>query len=590
MVFISECVQRSLKQIEWDQVYWPKCEQKVAKLQERIYQASLKDNKYAKQYYQKILTTIPESKLLAVRKITTENRGKKTGGVDKQIITTNEQKIKLTRKLRIDGKAMPIRRIMIPKPGKSEKRPLGIPTIQDRAKQMLLKLALEPEWEAKFEPSSYGFRPGRSCHDAIEHIFTAVRSNGKNRISGLEKWVLDADLRGCYDNINHKYLLKKLNTMPHFQKQIKVWLKAGILEGYLTTNNYDEIITNEKGTPQGGIISPLLANIALNGLEAYLKEWIAEQPDKKLKNRKQKRDALTFVRYADDFVVIHKDKNRLEQIQTEIQNWLNKTSKLTLSDEKTKLLPINRGFSFLGFRIIAVRKNNKPKAKIYPSKKSQVRLIEKLKINFNRLKTAPQHQLIKKLRPLIMGWANYYKYSECISVFNKIDYIIYKLIRKWALRRHQGRKYAMNKYFPGTITIWKNTKYTDKWIFKCKETHKNNQNKELILPKLTWTKSKKFKKIKGTATPFDGNDHYWLNRSQYYGGFTDTQRILLQKQKQKCPVCGTKIMPYTTVQIDHIKGKNIENSNNIKNLQLLHISCHIKKTKSDRTANTQGKR
>ena len=590
MVFISECLQRSLKQIEWDQVYWPKCESKIADLQERIYQASLNNNKFQTHYYQNILINLAEAKLLAVKRVTTENKGKKTGGIDKQIITTNNQKIKLTRNLRIDGKALPIRRILIPKPGKVEKRPLGIPTIKDRAKQMLLKLALEPEWEAKFEPTSYGFRPGRCCQDAIEHIFTAVRYNGKKAISGIDKWVLDADLRGCYDNINHNYLLNKLNTTPLFRNQIKAWLKAGSFEGYLTTDKYDEILTNDKGTPQGGIISPLLANIALNGLEAHIKEWISKLPDPsgKYKRPSEKRESLTFVRYADDFVVIYKNKERLEQAKLEIQNWLNKTSKLELSESKTKIRPVSSGFDFLGFTIINVKRNNKPRAKIYPSKKAQIRIINKLKTTFKYMKVAPQQEMIKKLRPIVLGWTNYYRYCECTQIFSKIDFVIYNLIRKWAFRRHKksGRVYAMNKYFPGTLTTWKKKEHYDKWVFKCLDPTDLNRKKELILPKAAWTNSTQFKKIKGNATPFNGDFKYWTKRSKTYGGFTETQTKLLIRQNYTCPLCKTKIAPYSNVHIDHIQGRKIQNAHTYQNLQLLHISCHISKTKMEKRPQT----
>jgi RNA-directed DNA polymerase len=585
MVFISECTQRSLKQIEWDQVYWPKCEKKIADLQERIYQASLNNNRHKTHYYQTILINLPEAKLLAVRRVTTENKGRRTGGIDKQIITTSQQKLKLTWNLRIDGKAMPIRRIFIPKAGKNKKRPLGIPTVKDRAKQMLLKLALEPEWEAKFEPSSYGFRPGRTCHDAIEHIFTAVRYNGKKRISGIDKWVLDADLRGCYDNINHNYLLNKLNTTVLFRKQIKAWLKAGIFEGYLTTDRYDEVITNDKGTPQGGIISPLLSNIALNGLEAHLKEWVGQFPDPtgKYKRPNEKREALTFVRYADDFVVIYKDKNRLEEARLEIQNWLRKTSKLELSDTKTKITEIRYGFNFLGFRIMTLKRHGIPRTKIYPSKDAQNRITSKIKQPFKHMQAASQYDLIKKLRPIVLGWANYYKYCECTKVFCKMDYVIYNLIRTWAFRRHRttSREYAMHKYFPGTKTVWKQKEHHDRWVFKCKEQIKGKETQEIILPKMAWITSVKFTKIKGSASPYNGDFKYWLKRSQKYGGFTETQTKLLIKQNYICPECKTYITPYSNVQIDHILGRKIPNANNYSNLQLLHIGCHLAKTRAN---------
>ena len=185
--------------------------------------------------------------------------------VDRQKALSNEMKMKLASKLKLDGKASPIRRNYIPKPGKNDVRPLGIPTIEDRAKQMLAKLALEPEWEAVFEPNSYGFRPGRSCHDAVASLFLLLR--------GKSRYVLDADIQKCFDRIDHEKLIQKLSSFDLMENQIKAWLKADIMVGYL--NKPEETFQSTEGTPQGGIISPLLANIALHGLENYIKKWYA---------------------------------------------------------------------------------------------------------------------------------------------------------------------------------------------------------------------------------------------------------------------------------------------------------------------------
>lgn len=584
MVFISDCLQCSLNKIEWAQIYWPKCEQKVAELQKCIYLASQKKKKYKTYYYQKILVNLPEARLLAVCRVTTENKGKRTGGVDKQIITSAKEKIQLSKKLKIDGKATPIRRLWIPKPGKSELRPLGIPTIKDRAKQMLLKLALEPEWEAKFEPSSYGFRPGRSCQDAIEHIFAAARYNGKGIVSGMDKWVLDADLRGCYDNIDHKYLLDKLETTPQFRKQVSAWLKAGIFEGYLTTKEYESIPTNQKGTPQGGIISPLLANIALDGLEMHLKNWNEKLPDSSGKDYHpdRRRSQIMYVRYADDFVVIYKDKARIEQAKQVIEEWFKNNSKLEIAEGKTSIKPLSKGFSFLGFRIIAVKRNNQARAKIYPSKESQLRFQKKIHDIFSTRKASAQIDLIQKLAPVIIGWGNYYKYAECQDIFRRMDFILYNLIRSWAFRRHSSRIQAIKKYFPGNPTKWNGKIYEDRWVFKWKYINKKKEIQEYIIPKMSWISSSKFVKIKGTKSIYDGNYEYWLKRSKRFGPFTTRQKKLLVLQKHLCPICNTKINPFSTVEIDHIKGRSIKGAEKENNLQLVHIMCHKTKTKMEK--------
>lgn len=191
-------------------------------------------------------------KLLTVRKVTQDNKGKQTAGIDGFIAKTSSHRQKLVRELGLKKKASPIRRIWISKPGKDEKRPLGIPTIRNRCRQALVKAALEPEWEAKFEPNSYEFRPGRSCHDAIEAIFCSV--------SKKQAYVLDADIAECLDRINHQALLNKIETTPIIRRIIKSWLKAGIMEN-------GQVYFHDNGTSQGSVISPLLANIALHGME-----------------------------------------------------------------------------------------------------------------------------------------------------------------------------------------------------------------------------------------------------------------------------------------------------------------------------------
>lgn len=246
---------------KWDEVNWRKLDLNIFKLQKRIYQASKSSDWKRMKRLQKLLLNSHSAKLLAVKKVTQLNKGKKTAGIDGVKSLNPTQRLKLANKLDLREKSKPVRRIWIPKPGKSENRPLGIPTMADRAKQALVKMALEPEWEAKFEPNSYGFRPARSCQDAIDAIFKAIRL--KNA------FVLDAD-KGCFDNIDHNKLLQKLNTFPKLRRVIKGWLRAGVMEG----NVFQKI---RAGTPQGGVISPLLANIALHGLEYETKAALADK-------------------------------------------------------------------------------------------------------------------------------------------------------------------------------------------------------------------------------------------------------------------------------------------------------------------------
>lgn len=239
---------------EWNKVNWRKLERQLFKLQKRIYRASECGDVKKVRRLQKTLTNSWKAKAIAVRRVTQDNQGKKTAGIDGVKSLTPKQRLALTKTLKIGGKAKPTRRIFIPKPN-GEKRGLGIPTINDRALQALVKLALEPEWEARFEPNSYGFRPARSSHDAITQIFKELYQSSK--------YILDADIAKCFDKINHETLLQKINTYPTLKKQIKVWLKAGVMNN----GTFEETIA---GTPQGGVISPLLANIALHGMEQHI--------------------------------------------------------------------------------------------------------------------------------------------------------------------------------------------------------------------------------------------------------------------------------------------------------------------------------
>jgi RNA-directed DNA polymerase len=237
---------------EWKEIPWKEIEVSVHKLQKRIYRASKSENIVKVRKLQRLLVSSWSATCLAGRRVTQDNQGKKTAGVDGVKNLSPRQRLDLVKSLKIGCKAAPVRRVWIPKPGKDEKRPLGIPTMRDRATQTLVKLALEPEWEVKFEPNSYGFRPGRSCWDAIKQIHTCINQK--------PKWVLDADIAKCFDRINHQALLDKIDTFPRLRRQIRAWLQAGIMDG-------DALFPSEEGTPQGGAISPLLANIALHGLE-----------------------------------------------------------------------------------------------------------------------------------------------------------------------------------------------------------------------------------------------------------------------------------------------------------------------------------
>jgi len=321
--------------VAWNKLPWRKLEQHCFRIQKRIYQARQNGSTRKVEKLQKLLMKSEAARLLAVRRVTQDNQGKKTAGVDGVKSVPPKERFVMVQHIhpkhwKKHKRPLPVRRVWIPKPGKpNEQRPLGIPVMMERSKQALVKLALEPAWEAVFEPNSYGFRPGRSCHDAIGAIFLAIKSKSK--------FVLDADIKGCFDNISHTALLEKLHTLPPLTHLIKGWLKAGVMEG-------SDFSPTESGTPQGGVISPLLMNIALHGMETAIKE-VKYQDGKPI-----------VVHYADDFVIFHPNKDELQKAATKASEWL-KGMGLWLSPNKTKVTHTltphqgNVGFDFLGFTI-----------------------------------------------------------------------------------------------------------------------------------------------------------------------------------------------------------------------------------------------
>ena len=320
--------------VVWKTVNWRKLEKTIFKLQKRIYQASQLGDRQAVQKLQKTLMKSWSARMLAVRKVTQDNAGKKTPGVDGVKSLTPQLRVKLAEKLKDlkKRKALPVRRIWIDKPGKKEKRPLGIPTMEDRAAQALVKLALEPEWEANFEPNSYGFRPGRSCHDAVMAIYISVNKQ--------PKWVLDADISQCFDGINHEALLGKVNTFPSLRRIIKSWLKSGVIDWNRQPDSISQFSQTTKGVPQGGVLSPLLANIALHGMEETIQKAFPFMNKNSRETWFHKKGEVfyqpTVIRYADDFVILHKDKEVIQHCQHLIEEWLQGMG-LKLKPEKTKI-------------------------------------------------------------------------------------------------------------------------------------------------------------------------------------------------------------------------------------------------------------
>lgn len=572
--------------ITWNTVRWAEVRRRVSRMQYRIFKAKRLGRTDTVHALQRRLINSVDAKLLSVLQVTTLNKGRITAGVDKVILISAENKLKLASKLCLDGKAKPIRRVCIPKPGKLEKRPLGIPTIEERAKQQLAKLALEPEWEAVFEPNSYGFRPGRSCHDAIEAIFLSLRHK-------RTKYVYHADIRKCFDRINHESLIQKLNTFPQMEQQVRAWLEANIMEGYA---NAPKLVTRSTmGTPQGGIVSPLLANVALHGLEEHLKGFVDKLKIKpnpgSNRGSAARRKACAVVRYADDFVIIHENKDILELCVQETIKWLSKIG-LEISEEKSKLIDARQGFLFLGFQCILIKRNGTYRIKISPSKNSCQKLVEKIRKILSYSKASTAYDLISKLRPIIIGWANFFRYSECADTFQKLTDTIFRMLRAWAFRRdnRHGRKAVKEKYFPSNRTYkFNGVEHKDNWILVGKRKDKKGQIRENFLPHIVWVGSAKHTKIVGNNSPYDGNHLYWTKRMAKYNNLPIRLNILLKKQKNKCLICNQLFTTLENLEVDHVIPKAAGGTDDYSNLQLVHKICHISKTRNENHTSVSNK-
>lgn len=574
----------------WKEIDWSLTERNISRLQQRIYKASLEGNRQKLRSLQRRLILSESARLLSVRRVTEKNRGKKTPGVDKMTVTTNEAKLELARKLRLDGKALPIRRVLIPKPGKTEKRPLGIPTINDRAKQMLVKLALEPEWEARFEPNSYGFRPGRCTYDAIQAIYMKLR--------GTKGYILDADIRKCFDQIDHDKLLDKLSLPPFMSKQVKAWLEADIMQGYADQPRI-ETEASTMGTPQGGIISPLLANIALHGMENSAKEFYAENVYNGPKNvaKRDRLRKLSLIRYADDFVVIANDETEILQVQEHVQRWLQKECGLTLSKEKTKVKSSIQGFEFLGFHLISLKKSEEDKYtfRIHISKASKKRFLLKTRNVFQNNRSASAGHIISMLNPIITGWCNYYRFCDCTRDFKQVEFAFFGQLRAWVFRRKSKglntREKIKNKYFPPeTEVIYNGQKHKGNWILIGTTLSRNNQTKIVNLVYPSWIRSSTYVKLRGAKSPYDGDHIYWSQRTQKYGAFSKTERKLLTSQNGRCLRCNELFTSEDTIEKDHVirladGGKDV-----FSNLQLLHRHCHEVKSREEQSHKTKTKK
>ena len=531
---------------DWNSINWCTNTKIVRDLRQRIFRASRQGNRRKVRSLQRLMLKCTANKEMSIRKVTQINAGRSTPGIDKVIVKTPAARTALMEELSTyePWKAQPVRRVYIPK-ANGKQRPLGIPTIRDRCMQAIVKNALEPEWEAKFEPCSYGFRPGRSCHDAIERLFSIYRPNKK------KKWVVDADISGAFDHIQHHTILKAIQGFPG-QNLIRAWLKAGIME------NQQKVQPGE-GTPQGGVVSPLLANIALHGMENAI--GVVYSKAKALKGTR------ALVRYADDFVICTETKEDAEQALKEIAIWLDKRG-LTLSPEKTHIRHISEGFDFLGFTIkqypVQATKTGW-KLLITPSKESVKAIQHRLKQEWRKAVGHNAIAIVQQLNPIIRGWGNYYRGSVASATFTDLDHFIWKRCLRWCKRTHpmKSQKWKDSQYFgkfrKGSL---------NRWVFGTPE---------LYLLKFQWIPIKRHILVQFDASPDNPDlNTYWEKREQRKAELLPKTRWreLARRQGNHCPCCQQHLTNGEELHVHHLHKKSEGGSDALSNLRLIHLYCH----------------
>jgi RNA-directed DNA polymerase len=552
------------------------CSEYVISIQRRLDKAVAdNDTKGIRETFDLLAKRSMAVKILAIKRITSDNRGKYTAGVDGIAMPRNDRKLqnqmrlKLLDKIDIQKKPDNIKRTYIPKPN-GKKRPLGIPTLIDRIIQDILRTALEPIVEYHFSKNSYGFRPKRSCQDAQGQLFKKLGRTTS------PKYIIEGDIKGCFDNINHEHII---NTLLEWQvptwatEIIKDMLKSGIFHN-------GEVYNNDTGTPQGGVISPLLANVALTTLDNFCQERFGHTSY----DKNGKYVVNPIVRYADDFVIACKSEPQAKQIKEEIAKHLSKITGLTLSEEKTKITHINKGFNFLGFNFRKYKPKGKSRSPLKKSKQSEYvmlikpekdkvkNLLRGIKEVLDKNKPATQNAVIQILNPKLRGWGMYYRFVSSKRTFGRVDHEIWRKTFWWAKRRHpnKSKEWVISKYFSGKVN-------NRKAVFKDTET-----DSELII--LGNIPIKRHVLVNGKMRVYDQNPNtieYWKKR-EYTNAFKQIESVriehLYKRQKGICDYCNN-IITATDIKerethVHHMKPRSFGGNESYSNLKLLHSDCH----------------
>ncbi|MCY4404623.1 MAG: group II intron reverse transcriptase/maturase [Candidatus Poribacteria bacterium] len=537
-----------------------KCEEYVLKMQKRLDEAvANNDYKCIKTLTNILIKRSHAVKVLAVWRITYRDTGKNTAGIDGISIpngtreSTDYIRHRLLNAINISKKPDTIRRVYIPK-ANGKKRPLGIPTIHDRIIQEIIRITLEPIAEYHFHDNSYGFRPKRRCQDAIDHLHKGLARYDRKR------YILEGDIKSCFDHINHDHIAKTLYKWHIPNKVVSIinrMLKARILDKTLLNSN--------EGTPQGGVISPLLANIALTDFDNFVAERFGTISYHGGKHRQS-----PMIRYADDFVILCRSRYNAEMIKSEIMDYLSEHVGLTISDEKTCITHIRRGFDFLGFTLKKHRKLGVKQPEgikdytllITPSREKVISILQNCKEVIDKHKESDQKLLIKLLNSKLRGWCLFYKHVNSKTTFAKIDYAMWNKTLRWGLRRHsnKSRKWVLSKYF------------TPKGKSLYFETEDFALHRLMDIPIERYVKVVKGKRVYNKA-----DNDYWINREKklmYRTLYNGIRKSLYRKQKGICPQCKIPFSISDKMDAHHIIPKALGGTDKQSNLSLLHAECH----------------
>lgn len=513
--------------LEWDAIIWRAHEDNVARLRRRIFTATREQDWATVRNPQKLMLRSWSNTLVSVRRVTQRNAGRRTAGVDGEVALSSPKRAAIAVRVhrsRTSWDPLPVRRVHIPK-ATGKQRPLGVPVMMDRCHQARVRNALEPEWEARFEPRSYGFRPGRSCADAIGSLYITLNGPRARR-----EWILDADLSAAFDKIDHTRLLETLGTFP-VKGLVERWLRAGVVE--------QEVFTPaEEGSPQGGVISPLLLNVALHGLEEAAG----------VRYQATGTNACTavngtpiLVRYADDLVVCCYSQQQAKQVKARLADWLAPRG-LVFNEDKTRIVSLDEGFTFLGFSLRRYRRRRQPaKLLITPSQAAVRRIRNRLATELRSLRGSNAGAVIARLNPVIRGWAAYYRGVVSSKVFNDLDNYMWWLLYRWARHSHptKPKKWIARRYF-GRFNKFRN----DRWVFGARDLV-NDRGDVAYMVKFSWTPIVRHQLVAGEASPDDPRliDYWAARRRKVKPPLDGYNQRLLTRQDGHCPLCGDHLVP-----------------------------------------------